>query len=168
MLLKLDISKAYDKLNWDFLEGVLRSFGFEENWIRWIINLVSSAFFSILVNGTPSQPFSATRGIRQGDPLSPFLFIIIAEGLGRLLRDMQNSGQIKGLNLCENQPAQTHQQFVDDNMLMGPSSVQEARGIKKGLDLFLLASGLEINKEKSQVFFLNTSRVAKRNILRIL
>ena len=168
MLLKLDLSKAYDKLNWDFLEGVLRAFGFGDNWIRWIINLVSSAFFSILVNGTPSQPFSATRGIRQGDPLSPFLFIIIAEGLGRLLRDMQNSGQIKGLNLCENQPAQTHQQFVDDNMLMGPSSVQESRGIKKGLDLFLLASGLEINKEKSQVFFLNTSRVAKRNILRIL
>ena len=81
---------------------------------------------------------------------------------------MQNSGQIKGLNLCENQPAQTHQQFVDDNMLMGPSSVQEARGINKGLDLFLMGSGLEINKEKSRVFFFNTSRVAKRNILHIL
>ena len=168
MLLKLDLSKAYDKLNWDFLKGILRSFGFEERWIRWISNLVSSTFFSILVNGTPSQPFPASRGIRQGDPLSPFLFIIIAEGLGRMLRNMQTTGQIRGLKISDHLAAQTHQQFVDDNMLMGPSSVREARGIKQGLDLFLTASGLDINKEKSQVYFFNTSKVTKRNILRIL
>ena len=63
---------------------------------------------------------------------------------------------------------QTHQQFVDDNMLVGPSSVQEARGIKDCLNTFLEASGLEINKEKSQTYFFNTPRITKRNILRIL
>ena len=63
---------------------------------------------------------------------------------------------------------QTHQQFVDDNMLMGPSLVQEARGIKYSLNTFLEASGLEINKEKSQTYFFNTLEISKRNILRIL
>jgi len=66
-----------------------------------------------------------------------------------MLRNMQSTGQIMGLKLSDHMAAQTHQQFVDDNMLMGPSSVREARGIKQGLDLFLKASGLEINKEKS-------------------
>ena len=63
---------------------------------------------------------------------------------------------------------QTHQQFVDDNMLMGPSSVHEARGIKYCLNTFLEANGLEINKEKSQTYFFNNPRITKRNILRIL
>ena len=64
MLLKLDLSKAYDKLNWHFLEGILKVFGFVDEWTNWIMNLVSSDFFSILVNGSPSCPFNASRGIR--------------------------------------------------------------------------------------------------------
>ena len=60
MLLKRDLSKAYDKLNWKFLEGILKAFGFAEEWANWIMNMVSSVFFSILVNGTPSSPFNAT------------------------------------------------------------------------------------------------------------
>ena len=132
------------------------------------MSLVFSAFFLILVNGTPSQPFSTSRGIRQGDSLSPFLFIIIVEGLGRMLKAMQRNNQIRGLTLSNGMDLQTHQWFIDDNMLMGPSSVQEARGIKKGLDTFLEANGVEINKEKSQVYFCNTLKVTSRNILRIL
>ena len=70
MLLKLDLSKAYDKLNWKFLVGVLQTFGFKDQWTEWVMKLVSSTFFSILVNGTPTQPFPVSRGICQGDPLS--------------------------------------------------------------------------------------------------
>ena len=105
-------------------------------------------FFSILVNGSPSSNFNATRGIRQGDPLSLFLFIIAAEGLGILLKNRRVGNKIQGLSLTDGMDPQTHQQFIDDNMLMGPSSVQEARGIKDCLNTFLEASGLEINKEK--------------------
>ena len=86
MLLKLDLSKAYDKLNWQFLAGILKAFGFMEEWTNWVMNMVASAFFSILVNGSPSSPFNVSRGIRQGDPLSPFLFIIVVEGVGRMLK----------------------------------------------------------------------------------
>ena len=149
MLLKLDLSKSYDKLNWHFLEGILKAFGFADEWTNSIMNLVSSAFFSILVNGSPSCPFNASRGIRQGDPLSLFLFIIAVEGLRRLIKSRRVENKIYGLSLIEGMDPQTHQQFVDDNMLMGPSSVHESRGIKDCLNTFLEASGLEINKEKS-------------------
>ena len=149
MLLKLDLSKSYDKLNWQFLGGILKAFGFAEDWTNWIMNMVSSAFFSIFVNGSPSSPFNTTRGIRQGDPLSPFLFIIMTEGLGRMLKNRRAENKIQGLSLTEGMDPQTHQQFMDGNMLMGPSLVHEARGIKDCLNIFLEASDLEINKEKS-------------------
>jgi hypothetical protein len=82
MLIKLDLSKSFDRVSWQYLRSMLESFGFDHQWVNWILNLTSSAFFSILVNGVPSQPFSPSRGIRQGDPLSPFLFVLMAEGLG--------------------------------------------------------------------------------------
>ena len=138
------------------MAGVLRAFGFLEEWTNWVMNMVSSAFFSILVNGSPSNPFNASRGIRQGDLLSPFLFIIAVEGLGRLLKNRRSENKIRGLSLTTRMDPQTHQHFVDDNMLMGPSLVQEARGIKDSFNTFLEASGLEINKEKSQTYFFNT------------
>lgn len=86
MMIKLDLSKAYDRLNWKYLEAILESFGFCKRWINWIHSLISTPNFSILVNGSPSKPFNVSRGIRQGDPLSPFLFILEAEGLGRCIK----------------------------------------------------------------------------------
>jgi hypothetical protein len=85
MLIKLDLSKDFDHLSWNYMHSLLSAFGFSRDWILWIMKLTSSAFFSILVNGVPSQPFSPSRGIHQGDPLSPFLFVIMAEGLGRYI-----------------------------------------------------------------------------------
>jgi len=168
MLVKLDLSKAYDKLNWDFMKAMLRAYGFCEDWIEWVMNLTSSAFFSILINGSPSQPFNPSRGIRQGDPLSPYLFILMAEGLGRTIRAFHQNQAIRGIKLFQDLEAQTHQQFVDDTMLMGHASVQEAKAIKAVLHLFSQASGLDINVDKSQIFFFNTPGITKRNILRIL
>ena len=168
MMIKLDLSKAYDKINWDFLEKMMIAFGFDKEWVKWIMKLISSAFFSILVNGTPSDTFKSTRGIRQGDPMSPFLFITLMEGLGRLLKNLRDQRKIEGLQLCPGAEVQTHQQFVDDTMLMGRSTIKEAEMLKRCLNLFLKASGLEINKEKSQVYFFNTAKRIRREILRIL
>jgi hypothetical protein len=86
MLLKLDLSKAFDKLSWAYMKSILLAFGFALDWVDWILNLTSSAFFSILINGVPSRPFVPSQGIHQGDPLSPFLFIIMAEGLNRFIK----------------------------------------------------------------------------------
>ena len=146
----------------------MHAFIFSEQWTEWVMKLVSSTFFSILVNETPSLPFHVSRGIRQVDPLSPFLFIIVVEGLNRMLKNFLNENRLIELSLNADLEPQTHQQFVDDMMLMGPSTIQEARGLKEGLDIFLEASGLKINKDESQVYFFNTPKITKRNILRIL
>jgi hypothetical protein len=114
MLLKLDLSKDFDKLSWDYMRAMLLAFGFDPSWVAWILNLTSMTFFSILINDVPSRPFTPTRGIRQGDPLSPFLFIILAEGLGRSIKAAVENRTLKGLPLHGINPPISHSQFVDD------------------------------------------------------
>jgi len=88
---------------------VLEAFDFEKRWIEWVYSMISTPIFSILVNGIPSNTFNATRGIRQGDPISPFLFIMAAEGLGRNLKRELREKRIKGLEPWGNNLAITHQ-----------------------------------------------------------
>eukprot|EP00253_Pinus_taeda_P017519 PITA_17519 len=167
MLLKIDLSKAFDSISWDYMQKVLHAFGFDNAWIRWVSSLISSAFFSILINGIPTSTFRASRGIRQGDPLSPFLFIIMAEGLGRSIKNAIQTQELKGITLHQASTV-SHQQFVDDNMIFGYSSVQEARTLNALLLLFSKASGTLINSVKSQIFFFNTHPTTQRAIARIL
>ena len=87
MIPKINLSKAFDKLSWTFIQNILEAFGFNQMWIKWVMNLISSNFYSILINIIPSHPFSPTRGIRQGEPLSPFLFVLMEKGLGRLIQN---------------------------------------------------------------------------------
>jgi len=86
----------------------LEAFGFEQHWINWIVNLVSTTSYSILINGAPAKPFWPSRGIRQGDPLSPFLFILMMEGLNRSRKSATTTGKLKGIKPFENCPTSTH------------------------------------------------------------
>eukprot|EP00253_Pinus_taeda_P004208 PITA_04208 len=140
MIMQLDLAKTYDKLNWTYIKKVLIAFGFDHNWVRWVMALVTSSSFSILVNGSPSKTFSPSRGLRQGDPLSPFFFILMMEGLGRTIKQAKEVGNIKGLQLSENGQALTHQQFVDDTMLQGIPTVKEALAYKQILCDFAMAT----------------------------
>jgi exonuclease III len=168
MLLKLDLSKAFDKISWEYMRAMLLAFGFNQTWVTWILNLTSSAFFSLLINGVPSRPFSPSRGIRQGDPLSPFLFIILAEGLSRSIHAAIEQNLLTGLPLHGISPPISHSQFVDDTLLMGSPTVREASSLQEILQTFSEASGLDCNKDKSQIFFFNMPPQIQRHISDIL
>lgn len=121
-----------------------------------------------MVNETPSNFFKSTRRLRQGDPLSPILFIILVEGLGRLIHDKRSGGEFVGLKPSSSPLIFSHQQFVDDIILGGEASVREARNVKSILNTYSNATGKLINWSKSLVFFINTPTDRQRKIADIL
>ena len=104
MAIKLDMSKTYDRVEWSYLESVIRRVGFTERWITLLMLYVKTISYSILVNGEPKWMIYLTRGIHQGDPLSPFLFLLCIEGLNGLINKAADKGDIKGYALCGNSP----------------------------------------------------------------
>ena len=106
---------------------------------------MSSASFSVLVNGSPSTFFKASRGLRQGDPISPVLFIILAECLGRFIDVLVLRGDFVGLYPSSSALVCSHQQFVDDSIVMGEALVKNARILKRALEDYSLASSQLIN-----------------------
>lgn len=168
MIIQLDIAKAYDKISWSYIREVLKAYGFDHNWIRWVVALVTTASCSILLNGSPSRTFKPSRGLRQRDPLSPFLFILMMEGLGRVIISAKEEGRIQGLRLTPNGDTLTHQQFVDDTMLQGTPTVKEAKSFKQILFDLTMAAGTEVILTKSKVFVFNTDISIQRNLSRIL
>jgi len=107
MIIQLDLAKAYDKLSWSYVRAIHRFFGFNQNWIRWVMELVTMTGFSILPNGAPLRTFTPSRGLRQGDPFSPFLFILMMEGLGRAIKMANAEGRIQGIKLTLDATAMT-------------------------------------------------------------
>ena len=98
---------------------MLEAFSFESEWVEWVMSLLTTPLFSILLNGSSTKLIHPSHGIRQGDPLSPFLFILMEEGLSRIIQAQEGSCEICGLKLHEGMDSQMHQQFMDDTMAMG-------------------------------------------------
>jgi len=96
MAMKLDISKVYDRVEWKFLIKIMEKMGFREKWMSLIFECISTMSYSILVNGKPKGDIRPSRGIRQGDPLSPYLFLLCSEGLNRMLQRAAHNDQIRG------------------------------------------------------------------------
>ena len=128
---------------------------------------VTNSCFAVLVNETPSNFFLASRGIHQGCPLSPLLFILIIESLNRIILDAQQKGHIKGFQYSPNMSV-THLLFVDDVILFGIGSVSEWRAYKEALDLFCLATGMFVSKEKSSFMYQNVDEETRRQISMLL
>ncbi|KAA0063695.1 reverse transcriptase [Cucumis melo var. makuwa] len=95
-VLKLDIEKAFDKISWSFIDYMLAKKHFPHKWRKWIKACISNVQYSILLNGSPKGRIKAERGIRQGDPLSPFIFVLAMDYLSRLLSHLETKGAIKG------------------------------------------------------------------------
>jgi len=147
---------------------VLKAYGFDHNWRRWAMDLVTTSSFSILLNGSPSTTFKPSRGLKQGDLLSPFLFILVMERLGNAIKSVKAEGQIQDLILTMNAEALTHQQFVHDTMLQATPTVKEALTYKQIINNFAMVSGTEVSLTKSKILFFYIDIAIQRYISRIL
>nr|XP_023927486.1 uncharacterized protein LOC112038880 [Quercus suber] len=153
MALKLDMSKAYDRVEWSFLDFLLRKMGFHSRWVDLMMECITTVSYSILINGEPSQTIHPSRGLRQGDPLSPYLFLLCTEGLHGLISKAATSGDIRGISICRNGPRLTHLFFADDSLIFCRASVQDCTHIQNLLAIYGEASGQQLNREKTTLFF---------------
>ncbi|KAL0318628.1 UNVERIFIED_CONTAM: putative mitochondrial protein [Sesamum angustifolium] len=153
MNLKLDISKAYDRVEWSFLREVLGKLGFPRTFIELIMLCVSSVSYSFVLRGAQFGCLIPQRGLRQGDPLSPYLFLLCTESLSSLFRVASESGVVPGVAVCRGAPRISHLLFADDTMVFCPASPQTIQHVRLILDRYRLASGQEINLLKSSATF---------------
>lgn len=115
--LKLDMTKAYNRVNWHFLVAVLRRFGFSKCWIDLVWRSISNVWYSVMINGVRQGFFHSNRGLKQGDPLSPALFVIGAEVLSRMLNKLPFINHFRGFSMRCQGPQVTHLAYADDVMI---------------------------------------------------
>ncbi|GJZ41466.1 RNA-directed DNA polymerase, eukaryota [Tanacetum coccineum] len=149
-ILKIDFEKAYDSVRWDYLDDVLRKFGFGEKWCGWIQECLRSSWGSVLVNGSPTEEFQFFKGLKQGDPLSPFIFILVMESLHISFKRVVDAGMFNGIVLNSVMHL-SHMFYADDAVFMGQWSTKNIDTIIYVLKCFHRASGLSINLSKSKL-----------------
>ena len=152
VLCKLDLAKAYDHVDWGFLLYMLQRCGFQPRWQRWILFCISTVHFSVLINGSPCGFFSSSRGLRQGDPLSPFLFVLVMEAMSRMLGRVASVGLLSGFSVggATGVPVEvSHLFFADDSLIMCEASLSQIEVLRSVLIWFEAVSGLRVNMSKS-------------------
>lgn len=156
ILLKIDLSKAFDRVSWLYIKMILIHIGFPPPLINWIMACITTPTFSILINGSASHFFHSERGLRQGFPLSPLLFLLVIEALSRLIISAKREGLIRGLKISE-VCYLTHLLFVDDVLILLDGSVQDSTTFTRILNLYTKATGMEVNRSKSSITLVGTS-----------
>ncbi|GAU37371.1 hypothetical protein TSUD_277450 [Trifolium subterraneum] len=152
----VDFEKAYDSVDWGYLEEVMLKMNFSGVWRNWIMECVTTATASVLVNGSPTDEFGFERGLRQGDLLSPFLFLLAAEGLHVMMSALVSNRLFTPFGFGpQNLVSVSHLQFADDTLLVGVQSWANVRTLKAVLILFQSISGLKVNFNKSMLFGIN-------------
>ncbi|KAJ9536659.1 LOW QUALITY PROTEIN: hypothetical protein OSB04_un000132 [Centaurea solstitialis] len=165
---KIDLRKAYDMVDWRFLINMLEGFGFHPVMVSWIKELVSTTTYSIAVNGESWGYFHGKRGIRQGDPLSPYLFTLVMEGFAMTFKQcIMEASRFEHHPGCSDIEL-THLCFADDLFVFTGGDVASVEVLKRALFLFQKRAGLSPNLAKSDVFFGNVSDSTKDAILAYL
>nr|GEV14604.1 RNA-directed DNA polymerase, eukaryota [Tanacetum cinerariifolium] len=150
LIFKIDFEKAFDSVRWDYLDMVLLNFGFGSKWRIWIHGCLKSAMGSILVNGSPTMEFEFYKGLKQGDPLSPFLFILIMESLHISFSNVVNAGLFNGIRIGPSFSL-FHLFYANDVIFVGKWELSNLSTVINVLKWFHVASGLKINLLKSKI-----------------
>ncbi|KAH0689336.1 hypothetical protein KY289_016694 [Solanum tuberosum] len=151
-MIKVDIQKAYDTVDWRYLEQVMAGLRFLKRFIDWEMQCVTTVSYSILINGELTKPFESARGLRQGDPMSPFLFAIVMEYLSINLNDLANHKQFKYHPKCSRLKI-THLSFADDLLMFAKGDPESIHMLQEKFNVFIAASGLQANLSKSAMYF---------------
>lgn len=158
MLIKLDMAKTFDQVNLSFLYKVLLSFGFSSNFVNLIKACTEKPWIAPLVNGRPSNYFQASRGKRQGCPLSPFLYILMADSLSRKPTSEKKAGTSRGVRLTKGLEPLNHALFADVSLLLGGASIKIAKVYSVILQKCCRISGALISKRKSAIYGCNVDQ----------
>ena len=127
--IKLDMSKAYDRLEGGFIKLVMIKMGFHEKWVELVMHCINSVSYSILVNGAAYGNITPTRDLRQGDPISPYIFLLCADGFSSLIHDAAKNHKISEVSICKGCPKITHLFFTDDSLLFCKENSQECQNL---------------------------------------
>ncbi|GJT96115.1 RNA-directed DNA polymerase, eukaryota [Tanacetum coccineum] len=157
MIFKVDFEKAFDFVRWDYLDDVINSFEFGDKWRNWIFCCLDSAMGSVLINGSPTAKFQFHKGLKQGDPLSPFLFILVMESLHISFTKVLDAGLYKGISI-NNSLMISHLFYADDAIFVGKWDINNIKTIVNFLKCFFMASGLKINLHKSKLARIGVSK----------
>ncbi|GKV27199.1 hypothetical protein SLEP1_g36397 [Rubroshorea leprosula] len=150
-MLKVDFEKAYDKVCWEFLDYMLWRVDVGTKWRGWINECLRTSSLSVLVNGSLSRQFEVSKGLKEGDPLSPFLFLIVVEGLNGIIKSTVEKGLFKGIEVGQNGVRFSYIQLADDIIMFGKATEKNVWVAKCIMRLFELVSSLKINFIKSQL-----------------
>ncbi|GJZ70613.1 putative RNA-directed DNA polymerase [Tanacetum coccineum] len=151
-LLKIDFEKAYDSINWKFIQRTLLQMGFGEKLCKWIEACQTSTSISVLVNGSPTLEFKMEIGVRQGDPLSPFLYLVAAEGLNVTIKEAVSCGYFNGVKIGSSAIPVSHLQYTDDTLIFGEWKESNAINLMRIMECVKQASGLKTNSNKTKVY----------------
>ena len=165
--IKADMSKAYDRVEWDFLRAMLTKLGFRTRWIDLVMSCVSSVRYQIKVNRELTEQFSPSRGLRQGDPLSPLIFVLAADLLQAVINDAFAQGHIQLPFPCATQKDYPVIQYADDTILVLPACETQAATIKQFLSDYATSIGLKINFQKSTLIPINCDESLGNSIAQI-
>ncbi|GKE09787.1 RNA-directed DNA polymerase, eukaryota, partial [Tanacetum coccineum] len=151
LVFKVDFKKAYDSLCWDFLQEVMVKMRFGRKWCAWIHGFLESSMTSVLINGSPTEEFVIQWGLRQGDPLSPFLFILAMKGLHTIIERAKAAYIIHRISMGTEGLVISHFFYADDAIFLGEWTETNVNNIVLLLQYFFLASGLKINLAKCKL-----------------
>lgn len=157
------MSKAYDRVEWRFLRDIMQRLGFDRRWIDLVMMCVTTVKYRIRVNGKLTKEFSLERGLRQGDPISPYLFLLCAEGFSSLLARAELEGKIGEVRICKSAPSVIHLLFADDSLILCRATKEESSYLKELLGVYESCPGQVINAVKSTFLFSpNTGNFQRR------